>query len=391
MRSFFRILGRVLSYVFVFVLGGAAAITLLVLGLRQTPYGKLIYLDQLISQVFIGEYDSALAADYGASAMVASTGDRWSYYVPASSYTDYSEQMTNSYVGIGITIVPADEGGFRVEEITPGGPAAQAGMMIGDVLVAVDGTDCTVLSTAETRDLVRGEAGSEVVITVSRAGERIDLTITRESLQTAVAEHTMLPGGVGKLTIYNFDERCAQETIAAIEELTGMGATALIFDVRGNPGGYKDELVKVLDYLLPEGDLFISEDYLGVRETDTSDAACVELPMAVLVNGSSYSAAEFFAAALRDYDAAVIVGTQTCGKGYFQNTYLLPDGSAAAISIGRYFTPKGVSLADVGITPDQVVELSDAQTQSLLAGTLEPKDDPQLQAAINALKTKNVP
>ena len=136
-------------------------------------------------------------------------------------------------------------------------------------------------------------------------------------------------GDVGYIAVYNFDETSAAKTIEAIERVRAQGARALLFDVRYNPGGLKSELLRVLDYLLPEGDLFRSEDYQGNVRVDVSVAACVDLPMAVLVNQDSYSAAEFFAAALSEYGAAKTVGTRTCGKGYFQTTKPLSDGSAS--------------------------------------------------------------
>ena len=175
---------------------------------------------------------------------------------------------------------------------------------------------------------------------------------------------------------------------ALIEQLLDQGAGALIFDVRFNPGGYAHELVAALDYILPEGDLFRTVDYMGNEEVDRSDAKClVGIPMAVLVNADSYSAAEFFAAALSEYGYAIVVGQPTTGKGYFQQTYKLNDGSAVGISVGKYFTPKGKSLAEEGgIVPDVVVEVDEETDFAIYAGTLEPRDDPQIQAAVDALK-----
>ena len=140
-----------------------------------------------------------------------------------------------------------------------------------------------------------------------------------------------------------------------------------------------------MDYLLPEGDLFRSVDYAGNEEVDRSDASCVELPMAVLVNEESYSAAEFFAAALREYDWATIVGSKTYGKGNFQNAFFLSDGSMVNLSVGKYYTPQGKSLTGVGITPDVELDLDDEQYALLYYGQLEAADDPQLQAAIDVL------
>ena len=204
-------------------------------------------------------------------------------------------------------------------------------------------------------------------------------------MKVTVAEGKLLKNSIGLVTIYNFDSRCAEESIAAIELLLEQGAQKLIFDVRNNGGGYAHEMVELLDYLLPEGDLFRTVNYAGKENVDTSDAAYLDVPMAVLVNSESYSAAELFAAALQEYEAGIVVGTQTSGKGYYQNTYKLDDGSAVGLSTGRYFTPHGVSLEGVGITPDKEVPVDEETEMGIYYGTLVPEEDPQIQAAIAAL------
>ena len=158
--------------------------------------------------------------------------------------------------------------------------------------------------------------------------------------------------------------------------------------MRFDGGGYKDEMVKILDKLLPEGVLFQSEDYAGKKQTDTSDAACIELPMVVLVNRDSYSAAEFFAAALQEYDWAKVVGEKTCGKGNFQTGFQLSDGSLLNISIGKYYTPQGRSLTDIGVTPDVELEYDDDTYAKLYYGQLSDEEDTQLQEAIGILTSK---
>ena len=211
--------------------------------------------------------------------------------------------------------------------------------------------------------------------------------MVRKKIQVIVAKGEMLPDNIGLVTIKNFDERCAEETLAAIDSLVEQGAKALVFDVRFNPGGYKKELVKILDRLLPEGPIFRSISYTGEETVDHSDADCLEIPMAVLVNSSSYSAAEFFAAALREYEKAVVVGEATTGKSYFQTTFRLSDGSAVGLSVGKYCTPQGVSLAEVGgLKPDVDVPVDDETFGKIYSGLVKPEEDPQIQAAIGALK-----
>lgn len=347
---------------------------------------KLSKLEDLIQEKFIGEADIRTMEDAAAHAMVAATGDRWSYYIPASEYAAYEEQIENAYVGVGITIQQLTEGqGFLVVEVVAGGPAEEAGVLPEDVMTAVDGTDVRNLTAAEVRELVRGREGTQVELSLIRGDTEMTLSVERRQVQTPVAVYEMLEGNIGLITIANFDSRCAKESITAIESLLDSGAEKLIFDVRHNPGGFASELVDLLDYLLPEGDLFRTVNYKGVEQVDTSDAKCLEIPMAVLVNGGSYSAAEFFAAALRDYEAAVVVGEQTVGKGYFQTTYRLSDGSAVALSIGEYFTPKGKNLAGIGVTPDVTVPVDEETAADIYYGTLKPEEDPQIQAAVEAL------
>lgn len=350
--------------------------------------GKLEQLEDLILNCFIGEADQTAMGDAAAVGMLEALGDRWSYYISAENYQSHTEQMANAYVGVGITIQIREDGkGIDIVEVTAGGSAEEAGVQVGDILIAVDGQSILEMDVNEVRNLVRGKENTKVAMTFLRDGREFTVDVTRRQIQVPVATGQLLEGNIGLVTIANFDSRCRDESVAAIEALLEQGAEALIFDVRFNPGGYRHELVNLLDYLLPEGDLFRSEDYAGNVEVDRSDAACLEIPMAVLVNGDSYSAAEFFAAALSEYEAAVVVGEPTCGKGYFQMTYRLSDGSAVALSTGKYYTPKGVSLADVGgLTPDISVEVDEQTAYAIYTGTLDPAEDPQIQAAIAALR-----
>ena len=377
---------RFLSYVLVAAV--ASCVTMLYMKGAGADSGiaKLSQLEQLIEKRFVGEEDTQLMYDAAATAMVDSLGDRWSHYLTASDYAAYKEQAKNAYVGIGVTVVALEDGSLDITKVEENGPAKEAGIAVGDVLVAVSGQQISDIGMEAAKELIRGKAGTQVEVELLRAGETLKLTVTRREIQTVVASGKMLNDTVGLVRIENFDSRCADETIAAIASLLEQGAQSLIFDVRYNPGGYKDELVDVLDYLLPAGPLFRSEDYKGGTYVDTSDDKCLQIPMAVLVNASSYSAAEFFAAALSEYDAAVVVGQATVGKGYFQNTFALRDGSGVMLSTGKYATPNGVTLEGVGITPDIPVEVDDETAAKIYAGTLDSLDDPQIQAALDALK-----
>lgn len=372
------------SYILVAAL--ASALTLAGMG-GTGETSKLSQLQSLIEERYIEGADPTVLEDAAADAMVAATGDRWSYYIPASEYETYQENMANAYVGVGITILSSEDvEGFRIMSVTPDGPAEEAGVQKDDVLIGVDGQDVRQSDANQVRNLVRGEEGTDVVLTVLREEAELELTVQRRHMETPVATYTMLEDQVGLVTIENFDSRCSEETIAAIEALREEGAQKLIFDVRNNPGGFAEELVKVLDYLLPEGDLFRTERYDGYEDVDVSDENFLDMPMAVLVNGDSYSAAEFFAAALQEYEAAIVVGEHTSGKGHFQTTYQMSDGSAVALSIGRYYTPKGVCLEGVGIEPDVPVTVDEDTAMEIYFDSLPWKEDPQIQAALDALK-----
>lgn len=371
------------SYVLVAAL--ATMITLAMVGMN--PPSKLDQLEALIDDCFIGEADSQTMEDAAAAAMVKATGDRWSYYISAKDYDAHREQEENAYVGVGITIVQQeDDSGFLISMVTDGGPAKEAGIAVNDLLIGVEDQDVRGMTTDQVGQLVKGKEGTKVSLTVLRKGENLTLSVERRRIEQPVAEGELLDEGVGLVRIYNFDARCAQESIASIEKLRSEGAKKLIFDVRDNPGGFASELVELLDYLLPEGDLFRSVSFDGKEQVDTSDASFLDMPMAVLVNGNTYSAAEFFAAALMEYEAAVVVGEPTVGKGYYQQTIPLGDGSAVALSTGKYYTPKGNSLADKGITPSVRVDVDEETASAIYYGTIQPGDDPQIQAAIKALK-----
>ena len=378
----------VLSYVLVAAL--ACGATLFFVS-ASTDYNKLEDLENLILTSVAGDADKTKIEDAAADAMVNAMGDRCSDYIPASELPSFLENSENAYVGIGVTVqATEDHSGLMVIAVQPGGPAEEAGVQVGDVIIQVDGESAQDRTVTEISAMIKGEEGTVVSVTVLRSGEGITMSMTRKRMETTVASSKLLNEHVGLVTIQNFDERCADETIAAIKALLNQGADMLLFDVRNNPGGYVDELTKVLDYLLPEGDLIRTVGTDGSDETVTSDASCVKVPMAVLINENTYSAAELFAADLSEYGAAKLFGQQTSGKGFYQYVFQFADGSAAGISVGRYYTGHGASLEGIGLTPDETVKLDDESEALLYNGMLEPEDDAQLQTALSYLMDKVV-
>lgn len=346
---------------------------------------KIDEVKAVIEQFYVGEYDMEELEEYAAAAMVDALGDRWSYYLTEEYLQQYLHDSNNEYYGIGITVQQNDDV-IIVQAVERDSPAALAGILPGSQLQTVDGQSVTGMNTDEVKNLVQAGIGEgEVVIGILEDGVVNEYTLSGAVIQVDPVRYEMMDG-IGYIKVKNFDARSAEQLIDACMNVRDQGAVGLVFDLRFNRGGQLDELLTALDYLLPEGNLFLSKVKDGEMEAERSDAGCVEMPMAVLVNAESYSAAEFFAAALQEYDWATIVGEQTTGKGYAQRTIMLTDGGAVHISAKEYFTPNGVSLADKGITPDIQVDIEEEPWTLLYYDMLPPEEDPQLQAALEIFK-----
>ena len=346
----------------------------MVLGILYQTIGKegLSLLEglSLINEKFVGEYDEGQVVDAALEGMVEGLGDRWSYYLTEEEYEAQNQRRTNQYVGVGVTVNYESEEGLQIIEVTAGGPAEAASLQAGELITAVDGFSLAGEARYEGAERIQGEEGTTVTLEVRSAdGQTRTVELTRTRLETDPVTAQMLEGNVGYVGLANFYDHSADRLKEEVTRLQEEGATALVFDMRNNGGGYLSQLTDMLDFLLPEGPIFISRDRAGNEEITQSDASCVDLPMAVLVNADTYSAAEFFAAELQEQGVAVIVGEPTSGKGYSQQTFQLPDGSAMAISTGAYFTGSGTSLIGTGLTLDKEVYLTgegDAQLEAAL-------------------------
>lgn len=387
----FSALAVVLSVVLTLVisLGGVALAAWLTIGAQGLTLLEGL---ALINTRFVGEYEKDGVTDAAMSGMVAGLNDRWSYYLNPESYAANQERRQNQYVGIGVTVSYEDERGLLVTIVNEGGPAEKAGLQAGDIIISAEGTSLAGEARYEGVNLIQGEAGTPVSLGIMAAdGTERTVEVAREKLETNPVEYEMLDGNVGYIQVKNFYRRSADGVKAAVDELVGQGAVSLVFDMRNNGGGYLDELTEMLDYLLPEGPIFRSRDRAGNEQVTNSDAHCIDLPMATLVNKSTYSAAEFFGAELQEWGVGVIVGEETTGKGYSQQTYPLPGGGGLGISTGAYFTGQGTSLIGTGVTLDQECVLTDEENALLKAGKLPRGDDAPLQAAIKLLEEKKQP
>lgn len=356
---------------------------------QETRYKKLKEVTDIVDKYYVGDYEEADALELAAAGYVAGLGDVWSGYYTAEQTASIREEESNQYVGIGVSYGIQEDNLYEITAVTPGGPADKAGMLPGDRLLTADGVDVNTLESPDDLGaLVKGEVGTLVTITVDRAGEELTFQITRDTILVYSVTSQLLEGSVGYIAISDFNSNVEKEFRSHMESLTAQGAKAFVFDVRNNPGGYVSVMHDMLDSLLPEGPVITMVDKAGTEMPLTSDKACLEVPMAVITNAYSISAAEFFAAALQEYGMATVVGEKTGGKGYSQQTFMLSDGSSVNLSTTRYYTPKGNSLAETGVTHDQTVELSVEDLSLLLSGKLEPAEDEQLQAALQTVVSK---
>lgn len=336
---------------------------------------RYVEIEKTVSENYIGDVEGDSLYEAACNAMVRTLNDKWSYYMTPEQYEAYKLSSANEYAGIGVTIQVNDDGEIVIMSVQNGTPAATAGLAAGDVIINVAGEDVSGESVEDVGTLIRSKLNKDFEMTVLSDGDEKTVTINCEIIYKSPVSNKLIDGSIGYIKIENFEAGASEETIAAIEYLIDIGAKSFIFDVRNNPGGLVSEMCEILDYILPDGDLFISIDKDGNENITKSDKVCLKYDMVVLVNSNSYSAAEFFAAALQEYNWATVMGEQTTGKSRSQITIELSDGSAVHISTKEYLTPKRVDLAEVGgITPDVTVVNESSSVDS------------QLEKAISQLK-----
>lgn len=345
---------------------------------------KLREIDRIAAERYVGELDEETVADYAAVGYVTGLGDQWSSYIPAEQYEAYRLSSEGKGCGIGVSVITGDDG-VRVCLVYDDSPAAQAGIEKGDYIIGAEGLTVGQDGADAVIDAIQGEEGTEVTVSFSKEkGSAVQqATMQRAMVTQKMAWGQMLDGNIGYIRIENFHAGVADQFQQVLDGLLADGAQSLVLDVRHNGGGRVKEMSEMLDPLLPEGTIMTLRTKSGSETVYESDAEMIDQPMVVLVDDQSISAAEFFAAALQEYDRATLVGTHTTGKGRAQQTFELSDGSALNLSVEEYFTPKGNNLAGVGIAPDVEVALSDAQLANFYF--LAPDEDPQLQKAVEIL------
>ncbi len=322
---------------------------------------KLKAIDTIIDSKYYEKIDQGEMNEAAYEGYVSGLGDPYTTYFSKEQYGSFMEDSSGSYEGIGV-VVTFGENGEDVEVLSPfaGSPGEQAGVVQGDRILKVNGTDVSGMSLEEVVKLIKGPKGTEVVVSVYRktTDEMLDLTITRDVINMQTVTHEMLEGDIGYMNISGFQEVTYDQFKEAYDDLEKQGQKGMIIDLRNNPGGYVHIVAEISDALLGKGLIVYTEDKNGKREEIFSDAEHQFVkPMVVLVNAYSASASEILAGAIKDYKVGTIVGTTTFGKGVVQGTYELKDGSAVKVTVAKYFTPAGNNIHGIGVEPDVAVEL----------------------------------
>ena len=347
---------------------------------------KLNYLESLIDEEYLDEKDEDSLREGLYAGLMSGLNDPYSTYYTAEQYKELNTSNEGSYVGIGAVLQKDKDGGAKIVQLYEGGSGEQAGLKKGDVLKAIDGEDVTEKETADIAAMIKESNKDSVTLTVQRAEQKetLDIKVEIRDVEIQTVSHEMLDDETGYIRISEFSEVTSNQYKKAFEDLQDKGIKKLVVDLRNNPGGLLNAVCDVLRQILPEGLIVYTEDKNGKKEEEKCDGKNeLNMPLAVLVNGSSARASEIFAGAVKDYGIGTIVGTTTYGKGVVQTIQPLGDGSAVKITIAKYFTPKGNDINKKGITPDVEAELAEDSTDWT---ELTHEEDTQLQAALKEIR-----
>lgn len=341
---------------------------------------KAAVIASMLEQNYIGDFDNTDLADQMYSGMADAMGDPYTRYFTKNEMSDFLNDANGTMCGIGIVISSdKDTGLCIISEVIENSPAEKAGLKAGDTIIKVDDKDVVGMSVVEISELTKGKKDTSVKISVDRhdEGEKLfDIKRTTINMQYVKSSKD---GDIGYIKITEFAKVTADQFVKSLSELMKQDIKGLVIDLRDNPGGMIDIVTEIADTLLPEGTITYTVDKNGNRVDFKSKEGCIDIPIAVIVNGGSASASELLAGAIQDNGRGIIIGTQTYGKGIVQGLYSLSDGSGLKITIQKYFTPNGVCIQGIGITPDYEIETED-KTKSA--------DDKQYNKAIELLKDK---
>jgi carboxyl-terminal processing protease len=368
---FFSVLAVLI--VVVFLAGG---------GLLATNYkhlGNLVKVVTLVRMQYLQQVNTTQLVDGAIKGIVGSLNDPYSVYLDPKTYSQLQEQIKGSFGGLGI-LVGVKEQYLTVVRAYQGTPAAKAGIAAGDVISKIDDRDAKGIDLETAISLMRGEVGSKVTLTINRkdTDNPLEFTIPREEISVPTVESQVLPDtGIGYAVISQFTEHTSVEMNENLAKLQNEQVKGLILDLRDNPGGELIAAVNVAKNFIPKGPIVFIDYRFGRDQEFSSEGRTAQLPLIVLINGGSASAAEILAGAVKDTGAGTLVGTKTFGKGIVQTVFPLNNGAGLKLTTARYLTPNRNDIHQKGIEPDVLVQTQDNNAR-----------DVQLDRAIELMKQK---
>lgn len=350
-------------------------------------YSKLSQVEQIVAARYMDTYDEMDTMD-GILKGFVSAADPYGKYMDAAAYQQYLDETNGKYAGLGIIVrYISSTGNMKVTKVNRGSSADSVGVKAGDIVYKIDGVDVTTMTETDAQNLLKGKAGTTTVLSIYRDDASLEKEVTYSEYTTSTVSYSVVNSDIGYIRFDAFDTNTATEFKKAYNFLQDEGVTSLIFDVRNNAGGTLDSVCKILDTILPKGNIVTVESKSGTKSSSIqSNSKQITLPMAVLINENTYSAAELFAAAIRDYKKGTLVGVKTFGKGVAQQIIPLGDQTAVYLSTQLYYPPSGESFDGVGINPDVQIAMSDEDLENFYELTKE--EDVQLQKAVETLKKK---
>ena len=339
----------------------------------------------LLKKYYLNDIDEDKAIDGAIEGYVAALGDKYTEYIPKDEMEEYTQNLMGNYVGIGIYMAKNTKDNTIVV-ISPikYSPAEEAGILPGDIIKKIDGTEYNGDSMDAAANNIKGVEGSTVKLEIQRGQEIKTFEITRKKITTNPVVAEKLENNIGYLEVSSFDENTAENFKAKYEELKSQGITSLIIDLRNNGGGLVEEALKIADYIVPKDkELLVTIDKDKKEKVEKSkEDVLIDMPIVVLVNKNSASSSEILAGALKDLNEATIVGNTTYGKGVIQQLLQLRDGAGLKVTVEEYYTPNRTKINGVGIEPNEKVDLPESVENPL---SVERKDDTQLQKAMEIL------
>ena len=327
--------------------------------LDRDTLGKIEELLAYMDIYYYEDYDSEAVKTALLKGTLEGLGDPYSVYYRPEEYTSIRTNTAGNYHGIGVGLTQnAETMEVSVVKVYENTPAEEAGLLDGDRILMVGDVDAASMELSLLVEKIRGEEGTKVRLLVFResTGESMEFNVERRNVELSSVSSELLEGKIGYIQISEFHANTAKQFEDQTAALRTQGMEGMIVDLRGNPGGLVTSVVQILDDILPEGLLMYTEDKFGNRNSYSSDERCMDYPLVVLVDGSSASASEIFAGAIKDYGYGTLIGTTTFGKGIVQTIFPLEGGDAVKITTARYFTPEGSNIHGVGIAPHETVD-----------------------------------